>query len=257
MDTLTNKLPELASKIKNAKTPPSIIAIAETKPKNYRYPLTTAELKLDDYDISTKNITERKGWGLTIYMTSELKANGISLQTAFDEHLSICVKLENDEKVAITCIYRSSSSATDNNNNLCKLIKEIDSRPEHLKVILGDFNYPSITWNNLHDDTTDNNESRDPHNFKETIIESYLNQLVDFPTRARGTDNPSCIDWVFTNNETLINGITVGSSLGSSDHTLIEVDINTTPKDNSTHYKFFIMTKETTQACGNMVQWQW
>ena len=66
---------------------------------------------------------------------------------------------------------------------------------------------------------------------------------MDFPTHARGTDNPSCIDWVFTNNEALINGVTDGSPLGSSDHTLIEVDINTTPKDNSTHYKSFYYDK--------------
>ena len=131
----------------------------------------------------------------------------------------------------------------DNNNALCKIIKEIDSRLEHFKVILGDFNYPSITWNNLHYEATDNNESRDPDNFKEAIIESYLNQLVDFPTRARGTDNPSCSDWAFTNNEALINGVTDDSPLGSSDHTLIEVDINNTPKDNSTHYKKYYYDK--------------
>ena len=187
-------------------------------------------MKVDGYDIFTKNLTERKGRGITIYTASELKAYEISLQTAIDEHLSICVKLENDEKLAITCIYGSPSSATDNNNALCKLIKEIDSRPEHLKVILGDFNYPSITWNNLHYEATDNNESRDPDNFKEAIIESYLNQLLDSPTYARGTDNPSCIDWVFTNNEALINGVIDGSPLGSSDHTLIEIDTRGTHK---------------------------
>ena len=187
-------------------------------------------MKLDGYDIFTKNLTECKGQGITIYTASELKGYEISLQTAFDEHLSICVKLENDKKLAITCIYGSPSSATDNNNALCKLIKEIDNRPEHLKVILGDFNYPSITWNNLHYEATDNNESRDPDNFKEAIIESYLNQLVDSPTHARVTDNPCCIDWVFTNNEALINGVIDGSPLGSSDHTLIEVDTRGTHK---------------------------
>ena len=140
-------------------------------------------------------------------------------------------------------IYRSPSSATDNNNALCKLIKDIDSRSEHFKVILGDFNYPSITWNDLHYEATDNNESRDPDTFKEAIIESYLNQLVDFATRSKGTENLSCIDWVFTNNEALINGVTDGSPLGSNDHTLIEVDIHTTPKDNWTHYKKYYYDK--------------
>ena len=134
---------------------------------------------------------------------------------------------------------------------LCKLIKEIYGRLEYSKVILGHFNHPSITWNNLHFSTTDNHESRDPDNFDEAIIKPYLNLFVDFPTRGDGTGNPSCIDYVFTNNETLINGVSGGGPPRSSDHTLIKIDINTTPKDNSTHYKKSTLTKKTTHQCGN------
>ena len=195
-DTLTNKLPELSSRVKNAKTTPSIIAITEIKPKNYRYPLTAAELQLDNYDIFTKNIPGNKGRGIAIYTARELKAHEISITTIFEEHLTVSIKLENDEELTITCIYRSPSSTPDNNSALCRLIKEIDGRPEQLKIILGDFNYPSITWSNLYYSTSDNNVNKDPDNFKEAIIETYLQQFVDCPTRARGPDNPSCIDWV-------------------------------------------------------------
>ena len=240
-DTPTNKLPELSSRVKNAKTPPSMIAITEIKPKNYRYPLTAAELQLDNCDIFTKNIPGNKERDIAIYTTRELKAHEISIKTIFEEHLTVCIKLENDEELTITCIYRSPSSTPENNNALCRLIKEIDGRPEQLKIISGDFNYPSITWSNLYYSTSDNNENKDPDNLKEAIIEMYLQPFMDFPTRARGSDNPSCIDWVFSNNETIINRVMDISPLGGSDHTIIETDINVTPKDSSTHYKKILL----------------
>ena len=95
----------------------------------------------------------------------------------------------------------------ENNNALFRLIRKIDGRPEQLKILLGDFNYLAITWSNLYYSTVDNNENKDPDNFKEAIIKTYLQQFVDFPTRARVSDNPSCIDWVFSNNETIINRV--------------------------------------------------
>ena len=53
-----------------------------------------------------------------------------------------------------------------------------------------------------------------------------MTQHIDFPTRARGTDNPSCLDYIFTNSEELINNVLDTSPLGNSDHTVIQADIN-------------------------------
>ena len=139
----------------------------------------------------------QKNWN---HMESPSKA-------AFKEHLTVCIKLENDARLTITCIDRSPSSTLENINALFRLIRKIDGRPDQLKILLGDFNYLSITWSNLYYSTLDNNENKDPDNLKEAIIKTYLQQFVDFPTRARVSDNPSCIDWVFSNNETIINRV--------------------------------------------------
>ena len=133
----------------------------------------------------------------------------------------------------VTCIYRRPSSQQPNNKALCDLITEIERWHKQLKLLVGDFNYPSILWDNLHI-TRDNNAIRDPQLFKETIIDAYMILFVNFPTRARGTDNPSCIYWLFANNEVLINGIKDCSPLRGGDCIMIETDCNITPKDTTT-----------------------
>ena len=251
-DTLTNKLLELSTRIKSAEIAPSIIAITEAKPKKYRYQVTAAEFKIDGYDIFTSNIPGHQGRGIIVYTASELRAHEITLNTKFEENLTVCIKLENDDKLMVTCIYRSPSSLQPNNKALCDLISEIDRRPEQRKLMVGDFNYPSISWDDLHINR-DANTIRDPYLFKEAIIDTYMTQYVNFPTRARGSDNPSCIDWLFANNEALINGIMDSSPLGGSDHIMIETDLNIKPKDSTTKYTKYYYDKGNYEEMRNYV----
>ena len=72
--TLHNKLPELCNRIKQAKSPPSIIAITEVKPKNTRHPLTEPEIKIGGFDLFTNNMEQSTGPGLALYVKPELKA---------------------------------------------------------------------------------------------------------------------------------------------------------------------------------------
>ena len=90
------------------------------------------------------------------------------------------------------------------------------------KMVVGDFNFPTINWSDLHC----NSSNKEANAFKETVLECYMAQHVDFLTRLRVTDNPSCIDCIFTNSEELINNLLEISPLGNSDHTFVQVDIN-------------------------------
>ena len=226
-DSLRNKLTELKDRLKSSIHRPDIITITEVKAKNTRFPQTVAEFNIDGYDIFTHNVENTIGRGIIVYADTKLQAYEITLRTTFQEHLSVCTKLNNGEQLLLTCLYRSPSSTEENNQHLIELIKEIENTPMAFKMILGDFNYPTIEWNNLHC----NSPNRDANYLKETILDCYMSQHVNFPTRARGDDTPSCIDWVFTNTDDIVNNITSHSPLGNSDHVLIECDINVHPRD--------------------------
>ena len=235
-DTLHNKLPELRNKIKHAKSPPSIIAITEVKPKNTRHLLTEPEIKIDGFDLFTKNIEQSTGRGLALYVKPELKAYGVIPEVTYEEMLGVVVHLSNNLSMLVSCMYRSPSSTTENNLSLVEAIKEVDKTQTPLKIIVGDFNYPRLDWNTGMDSETSTEEVR----FKEATLDCYLQQHVDFITRARGTDNPSCIDWVFTNDYMLLKNISASSPLGKSDHVIVEADLNVEiPRKQSTFNKCY------------------
>ena len=54
--------------------------------------------------------------------------------------------------------------------------------------------------------------------FIESCLENCLYQHVDEITRLRGDDEPSMVDLVFTNEESMVESIEYNSSLGKSDH---------------------------------------
>ena len=95
-DTLHNKLTELRNRIKHAKSPLSIIAITEVKPKNTRHSLTEPEIKIDGFDLFTKNIEQSTGRGLAFYVKPELKAYAVIPEVTYEEMLGVVVHLSNN-----------------------------------------------------------------------------------------------------------------------------------------------------------------
>ena len=87
--------------------------------------------------------------------------------------------------------------------------------------IVGDFNYPRIDWTCW---SNGSGSMDDGYKFIECVRDSFLFQHVTTPTRGRGSNTPSCIDLVFTNNELMLENLDIGAPLGRSDHALINFD---------------------------------
>ena len=186
-------------------------------------------------------------------MATHLQAYEVQLSTEYTENIAVCIRLNEETSMLITCIYRSPSSTPTNNTNLNDLIKEIDSMKHHLKILVGDFNFPSISWKDLHC----NSSNLEANTFKQTVLDCYMTQHIDFPTRARGTDNPSCLDYIFTNSEELINNMLDTSPLGNSDHTVIQADINVKVTKKQNPSRNTIMIKGTIAIWGHMWRKEW
>ena len=143
-DTLHNKLPELRNRIKHPKSPPFIIAITEVKPQNTRHPPTEPEIKIDGFDLFTKNIEQSMGRGIASYAKPGLKAYEVIPEITYDEMLCVVVHLSSNLSMLVSCMYTSPSSTTESNLLLVEAIKESDETKMPLKIIVGDFNYPRL-----------------------------------------------------------------------------------------------------------------
>ena len=85
------------------------------------------------------------------------------------------------EHILIGVCYRSTSSNEVNNRDLCDIIGKAASVPNMTHVvIMGDFNYPSISWDNANI-----NLSADSELFYEVINDNLLVQHMPFNTRFR------------------------------------------------------------------------
>ena len=90
----------------------------------------------------------------------------------------------------------------------------------HIAVV-GDFNYPKIKW-----DTVSASSSTSPEaNFIECIRDLFLTQHVTQPTRSRGSDIPSVLDLVLTNEPGMVSDLTINPPLDGSDHSVLLFDL--------------------------------
>jgi len=86
-------------------------------------------------------------------------------------------------------------------------------------LIIGDFNYPDINYSQqfvtANDDTA-------PARFFNTTQELFLFQNVTLPTRVRQGQQPSVLDYIFTDEDNLVDELQYNTPLGKSDHVVLQ-----------------------------------
>ena len=110
------------------------------------------------------------------------------------------------KKTVIGVVYRSPKLSATNIEKLFNCIHELSHRD---LVIMGDFNYPNIDWENLH-------ANSDCSDFLDLVLDNFSCQLVFFPTREE-----NAMDLFLTSDPSMMNSIECVGKLGSSDHVLI------------------------------------
>ncbi len=211
---------EFKTRLKQYK--PHIIGITEVKPKFSRYKPRESELKVDDigeYDIFSRNLDKDIGRGMLLYVHKHLEAKEVKMKTNFEESVFVKIKLNNNDNLLVGLIYRSDSGSADNNRNLRRLISEASNLGHSHTLLMGDFNYPDINWNNwsTKGDSTESEEYLLLENFRD----NFLFQHVDSPTRWRGTDTPNLLDLILTSEDNMIGEIQYDCPLGKSDHCVL------------------------------------
>jgi len=202
---------------------PQILAICKVKLKN-GIERTLQDYAINGYVLNHRNIDSTVGSGIAIYVHSSITNLVLQSDTTAPFHeaciLEIC--LQGFNTMVFGCFYRSptSNSASDeNNDNLNAVLKNLALNKKYShKCFVGDFNFKMINWNTSF---SSHNEESKEEKFLETIHDCFLFQNAQEPTRCRGTDDPSTIDLIFTDEENQITDLQYQASLGKSDHSVI------------------------------------
>ena len=221
---LTNKLPELEIIIE--KYSPDIVGVSEVLPKSYKNKIYPEEFLIKGYEmIPHTNILENKGRGTIIYIKEGITNKELNLDknNKFEENITVEIPLSGNDKLICALIYRRGKSSLENDDSMIEYFHKLSTlNPSHL-LIMGDMNLTEIDWTNK---VCKSNNCQDiNYKFLECTRDCFLFQHVLEPTRKRGTNEPSILDLVFTNEEHMITKVNQLAPLGKSDHSIMEFDL--------------------------------
>ena len=211
------KKAELEAEITSSK--PDIICLNEVCPKNSKFAVEEAQLNIDGYYIIHDGFEHR---GTCIYIANHLIATQTKLGPDFKESVW-CEIIINSEKILLGCIYRSPSSSVENNESLNKLLDQLPSVQHDHLVIVGDFNFKEIDWENK---IVKASEDHPATKLYDKTNDLFLTQHVHEPTRFRNGQVPSVLDLLFTSNEDMVGSLTINPPIGLSDHVVLNFSLD-------------------------------
>ena len=217
-DSLTqSKLSEIECRI--TMEHPDVICITESNPKNYVYELTDAQFNISGYDMI--RTSAGTGRGVIIYTANHLLASKIEVQTKFEESLWCNINIDKKHNIIVGGVYRSPHSTEQNNHLLMDLLKEVQKIKHDHIIVAGDFNLKEIDWK-----LREVHGSPNSYQYKmfDTVNDLFFHEIIKENTRFRGSDEPSALDWILTENENCILSKKVDAPLGRSDHALISIE---------------------------------
>ena len=230
-DQLDNKMSELEFRVRQDK--PDLVCVNEVIPKNLRTDLHKEVYELQGFEMhhnlekyeKVPNIR-----GSIIYVRSGLNWKPIELKDApFEECLLAEVKLKGRDNLLCGNMYRRGESTNENNTKFLNTLENISKEKHSHKVIMGDPNLPKVHWDEeegtVYGYCSSDNPKMYENRFLECIRDCYYFQHVTEPTRQRGSDTPSTLDLILSNEEHMVKNLQYQAPLGKSDHSVLLFDI--------------------------------
>ena len=175
VDSVLNKREELQVIVDNKD--PDMIVLTEVYPKNVKPDdISQAELEINGYDRIHEEITDSCR-GVCIYYKSDLAVTECRgfINHKFQESCWCVVTLETKEKLLLGVVYHSPNSIDANTNKLFTLIQEAINLKFDYTMILGDFNFPTIDWENW---SAPHSVTHPEFKFIECLRDKFLSQLI-------------------------------------------------------------------------------
>ena len=222
-DSLKNKMTDLKAKIMQLR--PDILAIVETwfqedpLHKNFFPSECFANIGYNLYRYDNPGAI--KG-GIIILVKPALDGGTCSelkkVTKEFEESAWHWINTGNNQKdrLLLGCVYRKGSSSSNNNSKLLEVLDHANKLSSTITVC-GDFNYGDIDWKN---DVVNAPDDSEEMKFYDGLHDLFLDQKITGFTRKRGTDKPSTLDLILTDQYQVTDTPVIGEPLGKSDHRL-------------------------------------
>lgn len=223
VDGISSKRLEITDMLREKK--PMVFCMVETKMKK------EVDLELfgwEGYNIWRKDRVNKFGGGVCILVHNSLRVRNIEIESDKAEVLAVETATKEDEKITVITAYvppltgawTRASHEQMRNETLVSLERII--RGSDRILLCGDFNWKEVDWEGMEPRCEEGSWGAKVF---EQMTENALFQHVKEATRARGGDNPSRLDLVFTRKEEEIENITFESPLGKGDHVVVICDV--------------------------------
>lgn len=176
-----------------------------------------AELAMEGFCMHRKDRTDMPGGGLVLYVKDSLQSTEVDSFGDIDFEESVWCRLSTvKDSLLVGLCYRSPSSPTTNDDRLLELLEAaVNDKKSSMILIMGDFNYRNIDYvSHMVMSGDDSAESR----FFNKTNDLFLVQHVTEATRFRQGQRASVLDYIFTNEDNIVDNIHYQEPLGKSDH---------------------------------------
>ena len=190
--------------------------------------INDCELLIDGYVLYRKDRhsdIHMRGGGVMIMVKDTLNSKPLLQLNSSRFQESVWCQIDQDNlKLVLGVCYRSTASTSENDKELFNLLRRVTSIPLGTQImVLGDFNYPDIDYITV-DHGFGHGVGSEASRFLDVVRDTGFYQHVREFTRYREGQNPSLLDYVFTDNECVIDNLQCKSPLGKSDHVCIEFE---------------------------------
>ncbi|CAH8529971.1 unnamed protein product [Dicrocoelium dendriticum] len=173
--------------------------------------IADAEIALPGMSSLRKDRPSRGG-GVLLYYRSDLHVEIIDDSEAnINDSLWCRMHLRRGDVCLLAIVYRPPMSTLEMDQGLAAAMKRVLTRPHSHVLLVGDFNLHAL-------EVPASPSEQFKADLQELITDVPLYNNVTSPTRFRTGDTPSVLDLVLTNEELMIDTVTIATPLGRSDH---------------------------------------
>ena len=172
---------------------------------------------MEGFCLYRKDRPGRVGGGLVLYINDNIQSTEVTYFQHIDFKQSVWCRLSiGGESLLVGLIYRSPSSPRANDDKLLEILEVAASdRMSSKTLIVGDFNHPGVDFDGHGVKAGDG--SVEAQFFSKTQ-DLFLVQHVTEATRFRQGQRASILDYIFTDEDNVVDNIQYEVPLGKSDH---------------------------------------